>query len=323
MPRPIRIEYPNAFYHIMNRGRGRQNIFHGDEYFLSFLDCLSEVSQKFGAVIHAYCLMTNHYHLIIETPNANLSRIMRHINGIYTQRYNRLKKIDGSLFRGRFKAILIDADNYLLNLNRYIHRNPVKLVKNLKDYKWSSYPSYLNLSSTPKWLNKAQTLEVLAGDKDLKIYKAYIEKNQNDDFIADFYSKKNLSVVMGNKDFKKKVSYKISNLNSLGKDLAKNNFNDHISFEKIIKYVSMVFKVTEDSVVKRQIIRSKNNFPRKLAMYLCQIYSQDTLSQIQKNFNLGSVGAVSHALTAVKKELEKDKYKAELREIENNLYVIQ
>ena len=92
MPRPERIEYENAFYHAMNRGRGRQNVFHDEPYYQAFLDTLAEVHQRFNCVFHAYCLMGNHYHLLIETPDANLGRIMRHINGVYTQRYNRLKK---------------------------------------------------------------------------------------------------------------------------------------------------------------------------------------------------------------------------------------
>jgi putative transposase len=123
MPRPQRIEYENAFYHVMNRGRGRQTIFHSDEYFQAFLAALAEAQQRFGCVVHAYCLMSNHYHLLIETPNANLSRIMRHVNGVYTQRYNRLQQTDGSLFRGRYKVILVDQDAYLLQLSRYIHSN--------------------------------------------------------------------------------------------------------------------------------------------------------------------------------------------------------
>ncbi len=185
MPRPLRICYPNAFYHVMNRGLGRQNIFHGKKYFLTFLDVVAEANQRFGCIIHAYCLMNNHYHLIIETPDANLSRVMRHINGVYTQRYNRLRKTDGPLFRGRFKAILIDEDSYLLQLNRYIHRNPIstkdKLVKDLKDYRWSSYRAFINLSSTPNWLNKDKTLEILGDKGNLKKYKSF-NPNQQDSF---------------------------------------------------------------------------------------------------------------------------------------------
>ena len=121
MPRAPRIQYENAFYHVMNRGRGRRWVFHGDKYYEAFLACLEESHDRFDARIHAYCLMGNHYHLLVETPLANLDRIMRHINGVYTQRYNRLKRTDGPLFRGRYKAVLVDEDAYLLEVSRYIH----------------------------------------------------------------------------------------------------------------------------------------------------------------------------------------------------------
>ena len=144
MPRPIRIEYENAFYHVMNRGRGWQVIFTDERYYQAFLKTLEESHHRFDAVFHAYCLMGNHYHLLVETPRANLGRIMRHINGVYTQRYNQLKHTDGPLFRGRYKAILVDKDAYLLQLSRYIHRNPVEtkkpMISQLEDWIWSSYP---------------------------------------------------------------------------------------------------------------------------------------------------------------------------------------
>ena len=156
MVRPLRIEYEHAFYHVMNRGKGRQNIFCGDDYFQAFLDTIAEAGERFNAIIHCYCLMSNHYHLLIETPLANLGRIMRHINGVYTQRYNRMKKTDGPLFRGRYKAILIDADSYLLQLSSYIHRNPMEcqrpLVNKLEDWPWSSYPAFIGKACAPNWL---------------------------------------------------------------------------------------------------------------------------------------------------------------------------
>ncbi len=113
MSRPLRIEYENACYHVMNRGRGRKAVFHDERYYTAFYQCLSEAHQRFGLQIQAYCLMGNHYHLLVRTPRGNLSRAMRHVNGLYTQRYNRLKHTDGPLFRGRYKAILIDASAYL------------------------------------------------------------------------------------------------------------------------------------------------------------------------------------------------------------------
>ena len=110
MPRAPRIQYENAFYHVMNRGRGRRWIYHSIAYYEAFLQTLEESHDRFDARFHAYCLMGNHYHLLVETPLANLGRIMRHINGVYTQRHNRLKKTDGPLFRGRYKSILVDED---------------------------------------------------------------------------------------------------------------------------------------------------------------------------------------------------------------------
>lgn len=306
----------------MNRGRGRQNIFHSTKYFSAFLDCLSEIHQKFGGIVHAYCLMSNHYHLILETPKSNLSRVMRHINGVYTQRYNKLKQTDGPLFRGRFKAILIDEENYLLNVNRYIHRNPIKLVEKLEDYKWSSYPSYLGLKPSPEWLNRNQTLGILVEGGDLKNYKFYVEGDDvGDDFIKDFYAKKILPAVMGNEDFKKKIYRIITLLGTSNQDKIKNNLNDHITSERVIKAVAKAFEVEESEIVKRQLIRSKNNLPRKLAMYLCQEDSQNSLSEIQKIFNLNSVEVVGNTLSFMRREIKNNKYEIELNSV-RNLYVI-
>jgi REP element-mobilizing transposase RayT len=104
MARPLRIEYPNAIYHVMNRGSGHKAIFHDERYTEQFFTCLAEAHVQFGLDILAYCLMDNHYHLLVRTPRGNLNRCMRHINGTYTQRHNKLKQADGPLFRGRYKA---------------------------------------------------------------------------------------------------------------------------------------------------------------------------------------------------------------------------
>ncbi len=149
MSRPQRIEFEDAYYHVMNRGARRCDIFDDDIDRRSFLDILGEASQRFSLEVHAYCLMNNHYHLLLKTPRGNLSRIMRHINGVYTQRYNRRRKVDGSLFRGRYKAILVDSDSYLLHLSKYIHLNPLSanMVSSLEEYTWSSYLAYISHSA--------------------------------------------------------------------------------------------------------------------------------------------------------------------------------
>ena len=126
MSRPLRIEYPGAWYHVMNRGRRSESIFSDKHDYLMFIDLLIEISEMCNVNIAAYCLMANHYHILLQTPDGNISRCMRHLNSVYTQRYNRTHGLDGQLFRGRYKSILVCNDSHLLQLVRYIHKNPVK-----------------------------------------------------------------------------------------------------------------------------------------------------------------------------------------------------
>jgi REP element-mobilizing transposase RayT len=141
MTRPLRIEFKGAVYHITSRGNARQGIFLDEKDFADFLSVLCSVVKKYHFILHAYCLMNNHYHLLIETPEGNLSRGMRQLNGLYTQRFNQRHQQVGHLLQGRYKAILVDKDHYLPTLCRYVVLNPVraKIVKNPGDWKWSTY----------------------------------------------------------------------------------------------------------------------------------------------------------------------------------------
>jgi len=167
MSRPLRIQYPNAWYHVMNRGRRGEIVFVEGKDYLEFINLLKEASDMWRVRIGAYCLMPNHYHLLIQTPDANLSRCMRHINGVYTQRFNRYHNCDGQLFRGRYKSILVDGDSYLLELLRYIHRNPLRMgvVKELGSYRWSSHKGFLSSSKKWSWLHKDYFLSMFSRDK--------------------------------------------------------------------------------------------------------------------------------------------------------------
>ncbi len=141
MSRPLRIEYDGALYHITSRGNAREAIFLNDEDRKLFLDILGSVKERSNWLCHAYCLMDNHYHLIVETPEGNLSKGMRQLNGVYTQRFNKQHNRVGHLFQGRYKAIVVDKENYLLEMSRYVVLNPVraKAVKKPEEWKWSSY----------------------------------------------------------------------------------------------------------------------------------------------------------------------------------------
>ena len=126
MARPLRIEYSGAWYHVMNRGAGHREIYSDDVSRRRFLMLLDDINERYDVEIHAWCLMSNHYHLLVCTPKPNLGRAMRHVDGVYAQWWNRHRGTDGPLFRGRYKAILVDSNSYLLQLSRYIHRNPLE-----------------------------------------------------------------------------------------------------------------------------------------------------------------------------------------------------
>ncbi len=154
MARPLRIEYEGAVYHVTSRGNARSDIYLDDADYEMFLDILNYVVERFGWQCHAYCLMTNHYHLMIETPQPNLSRGMSQLNGMFTQRFNRNHDRVGHLYQGRFKSIIVDKDSYLLELSRYIVRNPVaaRMVDNVGDWPWSSYQATSGMLTPPDFL---------------------------------------------------------------------------------------------------------------------------------------------------------------------------
>ncbi len=164
MSRPLRIEYPGAAYHVTSRGNARNKIFsdvHDREIFLSILD---EVITRYNWLCHAYCLMDNHYHLMIETPDANLSIGMRQLNGIYTQKYDNKHHRPGHIFQGRFKAILVQKDHYLLELCRYVVLNPVRagVVEKPEAWRWSSYQATAGLRKKPDYLTTDWILGLLS-----------------------------------------------------------------------------------------------------------------------------------------------------------------
>ena len=308
MPRKPRLEFENAFYHVMNRGRGRQLIFHDEEYYLAFIDLLKVVHERFGCIIHAYCLMGNHYHLLIETPNANLSRVMRHINGVYTQMYNRLKKTDGSLFRGRFKSILVDKDAYILQLSRYIHRNPIDmkrpLVLKLEKYQWSSYPVYVNKLKKPDWLTTEFTYEVLGHKQKYKAYQNFVSQGVDDE-ILDMYSGKQIPSVIGESGFKEWIFDKL--LNNEKAEIKSKIISSTIEINDVIKAVSIFYQ--KEIIELLQVVKGPQvkNEARKVAMYLCQELASCYLKDIAVKFNLKSIGSVSFITHSVRLNKKQDK----------------
>jgi len=183
MARPLRIEFAGALYHVTSRGDGQEDIYQGDADRDIFLELLAEIKDRFNWSIHAYCLMSNHYHLLIEKPDSNLAKGMRHLNGVYTQRYNRLHQRMGHVFQGRYKAILVQKDSYLLELARYIVLNPVRarMVRSAKDWQWSSYRATAGLSDTCAWLTIDWILAVFSRRRQdaIQQYRLFVSEGRN------------------------------------------------------------------------------------------------------------------------------------------------
>lgn len=296
MSRPLRIEYEDAYYHVMNRGRGRQWIFPDSDYYEDFIKCLGEAHKRFGIEIHAYCLMGNHYHLLIKTPRGNLSRAMRHINGVYTQRYNRRKKTDGSLFRGRYKAIVIDASCYLLQVSRYIHRNPIEtvkpLVKQLEDYRWSSYGVYINKAKAENWLNRDTVYGELGSLHKYSAYQSYVEQG-NDVETEQFYQLKNMPAVWGSRSFKEQA---YTHAQSLALEIDKKGLKEPVQLFQIFSRVSEYYELPVEAIQVAKRGQGAKSVPRWMAMKLCQEIGGAKLSELAVEFNVGHYSTISQTI---------------------------
>ena len=178
MARQLRINYPGAFYHVTSRGNEQKAVFKSKRDREKFLEYLETATLRYNAVVHVYCLMDNHYHLLVETPRANISKGMHLLNTRYCIRFNRRHERVGHVLQGRFKSLLVDRHSYLLELSRYIVLNPVKagLVKRPEDWEWSSYRAAIGLEGVPDFLRTEHILEMFSPDiqEARKLYREFV-----------------------------------------------------------------------------------------------------------------------------------------------------
>ena len=305
MSRPLRIEFDGAWYHVMNRGIARKNIFNNNNQRYFFLNLLEEASRKFKIEFHAYCLMSNHYHLLIHTPKSGLAKAMRHINGIYTQCFNKFEKRDGPLFKGRYKAILIDDDEYLLNVSRYIHLNPVeaRMVDVPEEYHWSSYRIYIQKCLPSRWLNTDMILSLIVENQASDDYQHYVNLGVDEE-TKEFYSQKKMPVIFGGEEFKKEH---LNSLSQQKKERSKPDFNHtriDPKIEDIVSFCSHYFKIDKEALTRYR--PGKKNRFRDIAIYLCTILTQDKLSDIADYFNCKTKSGVGSAACKIKKLAKTD-----------------
>ena len=301
MPRPLRVEFENAHYHVMHRAVAGRSIFLSPQCYQSFLDILGQACFRYGLEIHAYCLIHNQYHLLIKTPKGNLSRIMRHINGVYTQRYNAFHQMDGPLFKGRFKAVLVEGSDILLKLSSYIHRRPASIkkpvAKQLNDYRWSSYQAYTGQVKPAHWLVQSRLFSLLEKQSGMQCYTDCMTSNVDEEIIQ-LYSKKRLPSVIGSKAFKTSLPCQATISNSCSQT--------DITSTQIIRYIADFYCVAESEITQVHRGPQQTNFKRKMAMYLCQELGGLKLNEIAPLFHLTKIGAISHATWQVRQWIKKD-----------------
>ncbi len=302
MSRPLRIEYPGAYYHVMNRGLAYQPIFKADEDREKFLDGLGEVHSRWNARIFCYCLMGNHYHLGVQTPGEPLSRIMRHIDGVYTQRYNRRHRRDGPLFRGRYRAILVDGDQYLLAVARYIHHNPVEagMVERAEGYGWSSLRHYLRKRGRPNWLDTQIVMDHFGGSKPRMLEFMHSKMEPE---VRAHYGSGQIGPILGSEAFKEWV--KAQGWKSRGDREIPERRHLALGMDTCIGAVARVYRMRREAVTRRA--RGVKNEARQVGMYICREAGGYSHKQIAESFGAGSYSTVSSVCVAVKKRMGNDK----------------
>lgn len=310
MARPLRIIFPGAFYHVTSRGNERKNVYKSKRDREKFLKYLESASERYKAIIHAYCLMDNHYHLLVETPLGNLPQIMQHINGAYTTYFNVKRKRAGHLFQGRYKAILVAIDEYAKELSRYIHLNPVRaeVVEIPEKYDWSSYKFYIGKQKPPEWLYRDFILGYFGTNisSAQKSYQSFVNTLANRQYESPLEGVVS-STLLGSAEFIDFIKEKYL--------LCKEPDNNLPALKELSERASMreIFGEVEAEVSEGQSLK------RDLKLYLCRRYTIERLKDIGKHFGIGESG-VSQAYRRILEKIPNDrKLKRQIEKIEKNL----
>jgi putative transposase len=288
MSRPLRIEYPYAFYHIVSRGHRKENIFKSNSDKDEFLKKLKNVIFRYSIKLHAYVLMDNHYHLLLETPSGNLSLFMHNLNTSYSNWFKTKYQIIGSIFQGRYKSILIDKDAYLLSLSYYIHLNPVRagLVEKPEDFKYSSCAAYCTGKFDQGLVEGKTILDYFSGEPAL--YKNHLYewfKLNNKLEKREIYGSHG---ILGGETFHDQV-YQEEQKSGKARDKREipeleklENAIFQVKSEEVKKVILDLFNIEEDKLLSKK----KNNVARYLYMYGLKNFTDMRLKEIGDIFGL-------------------------------------
>ncbi len=310
MARPYRILGENAFYHITSRGDGRRKIFKNKRDKDKFLGYVTRSKGKYNFRLYAYVLMDNHYHLLIETLKPNLSKIMHYINSVYTTYFNKVNNNVGHVFQGRYKSIIVDADNYYKKLTRYIHLNPVKakIVEKPEDYKWSSYREYIKISNNV-YIDREEAIQLLG--MGVGEYKRFVEEGSDkEDKIFD---KVYANSILGRVEFvKEKLGDLKIQIEAKGLELKK-DLKEDVEEEEIRKYICETYMINDETLRES---KNKQSLAKKNYIYLLKRLTGKTNGEIGEILGMG-YSAVSKAYLWVEREMKGDKHL--LKEIQTQI----
>jgi putative transposase len=334
MARPLRVEYPGAVYHVLSRGVGRQDVFHHDSDYETFLSKLAENASSFKVQVRSYCLMTNHFHLYLQTEEANLSQFMQAFLSAYSIIKNRRDQRRGHLFEARFKAHVVEEDGYGNILSRYIHLNPVRIQsakklpaderqRLLREYRWSSYAAVIGLRRCPQWLKRQKTL--LTWGSSLKEkqanYAEYVEQGLLRE-VTDPFEGAAAQCVIGSDDFVDKIRrlyLQVSDQMNLRRDQTQAmHLRSWVSFEEVQSLVAKVYTCTPESLLKRY---QRGNEGRQMLLYVASKYCRGryTLAEISEQLDI-SLGGMTSGRYAFQQRLNRSSaLRKQLRQIERRL----
>jgi putative transposase len=295
MSRQVRIEFPGAFYHITSRGNQKQDIFLSDDDRYFFLNCLSGAYVKFGSLIHAYCLMDNHYHLFMETPGGNLSRVLHLINTTYAVYFNKRRERCGHPFQGRFKAILVQADRYARELVPYIHLNPVRagITDHPEKFPWSNYLEYLGLMDSRPWTRTSLVLSCFGSQKDeaRRRYAEYVLRRRSQEEVHPLDPAKSTGI-LGQPDFVEcmRKSFRAADSSSSEREIPQ---------LRKPKVKPDLGKITASAEV---VLGAKNRLTKRIAIFVSHKNTDYTLRELGDYYHM-SISAISEACRSTKKAL--------------------
>ena len=306
MARPLRLEFPGALYHVTSRGNARQKIYLDEEDRRLYLDLLGKEVAQQGWRCYAYCLMHNHYHLLIETPEPNLVAGMRRLNGVYTQTFNRRRSRVGHLFQGRYKAIVVDKDAYLRELCRYIVLNPVRAraVKTPERWPWSSYRATLGESASPAWLAVEEVRALFPGRG---AYRRFVEEGIGQDAP---WAKLRGQIYLGGEEFLKRIERRLPGWRVQG--IARSHLEPLRPDAAAIEAgVAKAYRISP-----RRVLDRANGEAYKAAVYLLRRAANLSLAEVAKRAGI-SLPRVSQ----IQAEIERDQPTEPLKSLVKNYKV--